>query len=45
MDGDIFQNVSRVEANVFYMDKQKMPFQTYPDACGRGIRRVILESI
>ena len=34
--GDTFESASRVEANLFHMDK-KMRFQKYPDTCGRGL--------
>ena len=45
MDGDLFENAPRVDAdtfyiytdNIFYTDKKKMRFQRYPDTCGRGL--------
>ena len=36
MDGDLFENAPRVDADIFYTDK-KDAFSNYPDTCGRGL--------
>ena len=41
VDGDIFENAPRVDADLFDTDKNKMRFQIFPDTCGRGQRTMI----
>ena len=40
VDGDIFENAPRLDADIFLYGYKKMLFQKYPDTCGRGLRAV-----
>ena len=41
MDGYIFQNDSRVDADIFLYRQEEMRFQKHPDTCGRGFSNCI----
>ena len=36
MDGDILENTSSVDTDIFLYGEKKMYFQKYPDQCGSG---------
>ena len=38
VDGDIFENAPRVDADIFLRRIKKTLFQKYPETCGRGLK-------
>ena len=38
VDGDIFENAPRVDADIFFIRIKKMRFHKYPDTCGRSLK-------
>ena len=39
VDGDIFENTPRVDADILLYGEKNMRFQKFPDTCGRGLSR------
>ena len=42
MDGNIFENAPRVDANLYENDKKRCVFKKYPDTCGRGLSVIVV---